>query len=183
MQQERRQKILEWKQNKEKELIEKKQILLEEKKIQKQKEKEIYYINKIKTQYILDDYHKKKEQEKEKQRLIEEEKIKSAQNINKFDIDRIKDKEDALLQKKLEAKQNKASVKMNQEIKYQNYKIKEKEKLKYVPSKLKESTTQSKNRKREKFDANKEQKKDAYTMANNVLGRTARAIPAWRQGL
>jgi len=183
MQQERRQKILEWKQNKEKELIEKQQILFEEKKIQKQKEKEIYYINKIKTQYILDDYHKKKEQEKEKQRLIEEEKIKSAQNINKFDIDRIKDKEDALLQKKLEAKQNKASVKMNQEIKYQNYKIKEKEKLKYVPSKLKESTTQSKNRKREKFDANKEQKKDAYTMANNVLGRTARAIPVWRQGL
>ena len=183
MQQERRQKILEWKQNKEKELIEKQQILYEEKKIQKQKEKEIYYINKIKTQYILNDYHKKKEQEKEKQRLIEEEKIKSAQNINKFDIDRIKDKEDALLQKKLEAKQNKASVKMNQEIKYQNYKIKEKEKLKYVPSKLKESTTQSKNRKREKFDANKEQKKDAYTMANNVLGRTARAIPAWRQGL
>ena len=183
MQQERRQKILEWKQNKEKELIEKQQILFEEKKIQKQKEKEIYYINKIKTQYILGDYHKKKEQEKEKQRLIEEEKIKSAQNINKFDIDRIKDKEDALLQKKLEAKQNKASVKMNQEIKYQNYKIKEKEKLKYVPSKLKESTTQSKNRKREKFDANKEQKKDAYTMANNVLGRTARAIPAWRQGL
>ena len=183
MQQERRQKILEWKQNKEKELIEKQQILFEEKKIQKQKEKEIYYINKIKTQYILDDYHKKKEQEKEKQRLIEEEKKKSAQNINKFDIDRIKDKEDALLQKKLEAKQNKASVKMNQEIKYQNYKIKEKEKLKYVPSKLKESTTQAKNRKREKFDANKEQKKDAYTMANNVLGRTARAIPAWRQGL
>ena len=183
MQQERRQKILEWKQNKEKELIEKQQILFEEKKIQKQKEKEIYYINKIKTQYILDDYHKKKEQEKEKQRLIEEEKIKSAQNINKFDIDRIKDKEDALLQKKLEAKQNKASVKINQEMKYQNYKIKEKEKLKYVPSKLKESTTQSKNRKREKFDANKEQKKDAYTMANNVLGRTARAIPAWRQGL
>ena len=183
MQQERRQKILEWKQNKEKELIEKQQILFEEKKIQKQKEKEIYYINKIKTQYILDDYHKKKEQEKEKQRLIEEEKIKSAQNINKFDIDRIKDKEDALLQKKLEAKQNKASVKMNQEIKYQNYKIKEKEKLKYIPSKLKESTTQSKNRKREKFDANKEQKKDAFTMANNVLGRTTRAIPTWRQGL
>ena len=184
IQQERRQKILEWKQNKEKELIEKQQILYEEKKIQKQKEKEIYYINKIKTQYILNDYHKKKEQEKEKQRLIEEEKIKNEKNnINKFDIDRIKDKEDALLNKKLEAKQNKASIKLNQEIKYQNYKIKEKEKLKYIPSKLKESTTQSKNRKREKFDANKEQKKDAFTMANNVLGRTTRAIPTWRQGL
>ena len=184
MQQERRQKILEWKQNKEKELMEKQQILFEEKKIQRQKEKEMYYINKIKNQYILEDYHRRKEKEKEeKERLIEEEKLKLAQNINKFDIDRIKDKEDALLQKKLDAKQVKQSNKMNQEIKYQNYKIKEKQKLKYVPSKLKESTTQSKNRKREKFDSNKEQKKDACTMANNVLGRTTRAIPSWRQGL
>ena len=184
IQEERRQKVMEWKQNKEKELMEKRQIQFEEKKIQRQKEKEIYYINKIKNQYILEDYHKRKKEEKEqRERILEEEKIKAAQNINKFDIDRIKDKEDALLQKKLEAKQVKASNKMEKEIKYQNYKIKEKQKLKYVPSKLKESTTQSKNRKREKFDPNKEQKKDAYTMANNVLGRTTRAIPSWRQGL
>ena len=184
IQEERRQKVIEWKQNKEKELMEKRQIQFEEKKIQRQKEKEIYYINKIKNQYILEDYHKRKKEEKEqRERILEEEKMKAAQNINKFDIDRIKDKEDALLQKKLEAKQVKASNKMEKEIKYQNYKIKEKQKLKYVPSKLKESTTQSKNRKREKFDPNKEQKKDAYTMANNVLGRTTRAIPSWRQGL
>ena len=184
IQEERRQKVMEWKQNKEKELMEKRQIQFEEKKIQRQKEKEIYYINKIKNQYILEDYHKRKKEEKEqRERILEEEKIKAAQNINKFDIDRIKDKEDALLQKKLEAKQVKASNKMEKEIKYQNYKIKEKQKLKYVPSKLKESTTQSKNRKREKFDPNKAQKKDAYTMANNVLGRTTRAIPSWRQGL
>ena len=175
---------MEWKQNKEKELLAKQQILYEEKKIQRQKEKEIYYINKIKNHYALEEYHQRKKQEQEeKAKLIEEEKNKLAQNINKFDIDRIKDKEDALLQKKLEAKQVKVSNKLSQEIKYQNYKIKEKEKLKYVPSKLKESTTQSKNRKREKFDPNKEQKKDAYTMANNVLGRTTRAVPSWRQGL
>ena len=184
IQEERRQKVLEWKQNKEKELLAKQQILYEEKKIQRQKEKEIYYINKIKNHYALEEYHQRKKQEQEeKAKLIEEEKNKLAQNINKFDIDRIKDKEDALLQKKLDAKQVKVSNKLSQEIKYQNYKIKEKEKLKYVPSKLKESTTQSKNRKREKFDPNKEQKKDAYTMANNVLGRTTRAVPSWRQGL
>ena len=184
IQEERRQKVLEWKQNKEKELQQKQQILFEEKKIQRQKEKEIYYINKIKNQYILDNYHKRKQKEKEeKEKLLEEERIKLAQNINQFDIERIKDKEDALLQKKLDAKQIKNSKKVNQEIKYQNYKIKEKQKLKYVPSKLKESTTQSKNRKREKFDPTKEQKKDACTMANNVLGRTTRAIPTWRQGL
>ena len=68
---------MEWKQNKEKELLEKQQILFEEKKIQRQKEKEIYYINKIKNQYILEDYHRRKEKEKEeKERLIEEEKLK-----------------------------------------------------------------------------------------------------------
>ena len=184
IQEQRRQKVMEWKLNKEKELMEKRQIQFEEKKIQRQKEKEIYYINKIKNQYILEDYHRKKEKEKEeRERLIEEEKIKNAQNINKFDIDRIKDKEDNLLQKKLEAKQIKDANKKSQEIKYQNYKIKEKQKLKYIPSKLIESTTQSKNRKREKFDPNKEQKKDACTMANNVLGRTTRAIPTWRQGI
>ena len=77
IQQERRQKVMEWKQNKEKEMMEKQQILLEEKKIQKQKEKELYYINKIKNHYILEDYHRRKEKEKEeKERLIEEEKLK-----------------------------------------------------------------------------------------------------------
>ena len=59
----------------------------------------------------------------------------------------------------------------------------EKEKMKYIPSKYNELTTQSKNRKREKFDPKKEKGKDACTMANNVLGKTSRAIPLWRQGL
>ena len=73
------------------------------KKIQIQKEKEIYYINKIKNHYTLEDYQGRKQQEQhekeEKKKLTEEKKIKLAQNINKFDIDRIKDKENALLQK------------------------------------------------------------------------------------
>ena len=87
------------------------------------------------------------------------------------------------MEKKIVAKRIKSSKGISNELMYQNYKMKEKEKLKYIPSKVNELTTQSKNRTREKFDPKKEKGRDACTMANNVLGRTSRAIPLWRQGL
>ena len=184
IQEERRQKVYEWKQNKEKEFYEKRQKLMEEQKMQRQKERETYYMNKQKNQYMLEDYYRKKEEEEQKRKMIEEEeKKKRGLSINKFDIDRIKEKEDALLEKKIVAKRVKSSKGLSKEIMYQNYKMKEKEKMKFIPSKYKELTTQSKNRKREKFDPKKEKGRDACTMANNVLGRTTRAIPMWRQGL
>ena len=97
IQEERRQKVFEWKQNKEKEFYEKRQKLMEEQKMQKQKEKETYYMNKQKNQYLLNDYYRKKEEEEQKKKIMEEEeKKKRGLSINKFDIDRIKEKEDAL---------------------------------------------------------------------------------------
>ena len=184
IQEERRQKVFEWKQNKEREFYEKRQKLMEEQKMQRQKERETYYMNKQKNQYILEDYYRKKDEEEQKRKMIEEEeKKKRGLSINKFDIERIRGKEDALLEKKIVAKRIKSTKGLSNEIMYQNYKMKEKEKMKYIPSKYKELTTQSKNRKREKFDPKKEKGRDACTMANNVLGRTSRAIPVWRQGL
>jgi len=184
IQEERRQKVFEWKQNKEKEFYEKRQKLMEEQKMQKQKEKEAYYMNKQRNQYLLNDYYRKKEEEEQKKKIMEEEeKKKRGLSINKFDIDRIKEKEDALLEKKIVAKRVKSSKGISNELMYQNYKMKEKEKMKYIPSKYNQLTTQSKNRKREKFDPKKDKGKDACTMANNVLGKTSRAIPLWRQGL
>ena len=184
IQEERRQKVFEWKQNKEKEFYEKRQKLMEEQKMQKQKEKEAYYMNKQRNQYLLNDYYRKKEEEEQKKKIMEEEeKKKRGLSINKFDIDRIKEKEDALLEKKIVAKRVKSTKGLSKEIMYQNYKMKEKEKMKYIPSKYNQLTTQSKNRKREKFDPKKDKGKDACTMANNVLGKTSRAIPLWRQGL
>ena len=61
--------------------------------------------------------------------------------------------------------------------------MKEKEKMRNVSSKYQQMNTNYNNRKREKFDPKKDQIKDACTMANNVLGKTSRAIPIWRQGL
>ena len=184
IQEERRQKVYEWKQNKEREQYEKQQKYMEEQRMQRQKERETYYMNKQRNQYALEDYYRRKEEEQKKKMMEEEEeKKKRGLSINKFDIDRIKGKEDALLEKKIVAKRVKSSKGLSKEIMYQNYLIREKEKLKYIPSKYNELTTQSKNRKREKFDPKKEQGRDAFTMANNVLGRTSRAIPLWRQGL
>ena len=157
---------------------------MEEERIQKERERETYYMNKQRNQYVLDDYHRRKEEEEQRRKMMEEEeKKKRGLSINKFDIERIKGKEDALLEKKIVAKRVKSSKGLSEELMYQNYKMREKEKLKYIPSKYKELTTQSKNRKREKFDPKKDHGKDACTMANNVLGRTSRAIPLWRQGI
>ena len=184
IQEERRQKVYEWKQNKEKEFYENRQKMMEEQKMQRQKERETYYMNKQRNQYMLEDYYRRKEEEEQRKKIIEEEeKKKRGLSINKFDIDRIKEKEDALLEKKIVAKRVKSTKGLSKEIMYQNYKMKEKEKMKYIPSKYKELTTQSKNRKREKFDPKKEKGRDACIMANNVLGRTSRAIPLWRQGI
>ena len=182
IQEERRQKVLEWKQNKLKEDFEKKQKLYEDEKKQKQKEKEIYYMNKQKNQYILEDYHKKKEEQEYLKKLYEEEKNKKKE-INQFDIERIKEKEENLLEKKITAKRINSAKKLKTEINYQNFKIKEKEKMKNIPSKYQQMNTNYNNRKREKFDPSKDQPKDACTMANNVLGRGSRAIPIWRKGL
>ena len=152
IQEERRQKVYEWKQNKEKEFYEKRQKLMEEQKMQRQKERETYYMNKQKNQYMLEDYYRKKEEEEQKRKMIEEEeKKKRGLSINKFDIDRIKEKEDALLEKKIVAKRVKSSKGLSKEIMYQNYKMKEKEKMKFIPSKYKELTTQSKNSKKRKI--------------------------------
>ena len=74
----------------------------------------------------------------------------------------------------------------DQNIKYNNelkaYNEKDTENKKYM-----EDLNKELNYFKEQINANNNdynnKKKDAYTMANNVLGRTTRAIPAWRQGL
>jgi len=52
-----------------------------------------------------------------------------------------------------------------------------------VESKLNHETQAMKDKKREKFDENKDQRRDAMTMGGNVLGVSVRAMPMWRQGI
>jgi hypothetical protein len=52
-----------------------------------------------------------------------------------------------------------------------------------VESRLNQETKAMKDKKREKFDENKDLKRDAMTMGGNVLGVSVRAMPMWRQGI
>ena len=52
-----------------------------------------------------------------------------------------------------------------------------------VESRLNQDTQAIKDKKREKFDENKDQRRDAMTMGGNVLGLSVRAMPMWRQGI
>ena len=52
-----------------------------------------------------------------------------------------------------------------------------------VGSRLNQETKAMKDKKREKFDENKDVRKDAMTMGGNVLGVSVRAMPMWRQGI
>jgi len=49
-----------------------------------------------------------------------------------------------------------------------------------VGSRLNQETKAMKDKKREKFDENKDQRRDAMTMGGNVLGVSVRAMPMWR---
>ena len=49
-----------------------------------------------------------------------------------------------------------------------------------VGSRLNQETKAMKDKKREKFDENKDARKDAMTMGGNVLGVSVRAMPMWR---
>lgn len=52
-----------------------------------------------------------------------------------------------------------------------------------VGSRLNQETKAMKDKKRDKFDENKDQRRDAMTMGGNVLGVSVRAMPMWRQGI
>ena len=66
---------------------------------------------------------------------------------------------------------------------YTKYKIKKMDELDKIQPQLLVKTENFENKQRKKFDKSKDHKKDAFTMANNVLGRMTRAVPQWRKGL
>ena len=149
-------------------------------KLKKEKEREIYLINKMKNQNLINEYHKKKEEELNKNYLSQNN---APIEINKFDFERIKEREDNLLQKKKDAIRAKSSKKFRVEENYAKYKLKQSSKMNKIKSKINESTDAARNKQRNKFNPDLDTKKDACTMANNMFGHMNRAIPLWRRGL
>lgn len=182
-QQIKKQKVNEWRQRKQQEENEKKkQELLIQKQL-KQHQKQIYLQNKMKNDILIDNYKRQKEEEEFQKELQIKQKKQALEYVSRFDIERIKQREDNILQQKINAKRLKSANNLRKQISYQNYRINQNNKMKDMQSKLFEQTTTIKNKKRNKFDPLNDEGRECCTMANNVLGRTAKGIPQWRQGL
>ena len=109
--------------------------------------------------------------------------IKEVENINFIDLERIKERNDQLLNKRKEGLRTKSATKFSSEMSYNKYKLDRKKTLCNIESKLLEKTENSNVKQRDKFDFNKDRGKDAYTMANNVLCKVSRIVPEWRKNL
>ncbi len=111
--------IKEWK---EKKTMEKKTNLSKQKmdeKLQKEKERNLFLLNKEKKEIIINKYKEKKELEKK--RLQDKNKDDKYKNIlNQIDLDRIKKKEDILLEKKKKALRVQSSKNLRTENNYFN---------------------------------------------------------------
>ena len=155
---------------------------MEIEKIMKEKQKEKYLIQRERKQFLIDEFKKRKEIEKQNE-LMEQEKANQVY-YNNLDIERIREREEALLQKKKNNLKEKESKKLknNYEDPFLKYKLLAGTKIR-KDNKINEATQSYKNRQRTKFDPKKDEAKDACTMANNLLHLGGRAIPNWRKGL
>ena len=180
-QQNKKKLIEEWKEKKRLENISNLKKQEEEEKYIKEKEKEIYLQNKEKNQILIEEY-KRKKYEEEQEKIMKEKILEMNKNeFNQIDFDRIKEREELLLEKRKNAIREKSAKILRNQINYSRFKINSK--LNNIPSKLNEMTQGFKNKQRNKFNPKTDKGKDACTMANNVLGHTSKAMPLWRVGL
>ena len=182
----KKEEVEKWRKNKEQEQKEYQEN--QAKLLQAKKAKELenmIKLNQLKHQKIKE-YKENTENFDEKHNISA---VKDIRNSNKvpisnIDLERIKEKNELLIKKKVEAKRSKSSIGIKVETNYINYKENKKSKIfANVNSKLNENTTIFELKKRNKFDPNKEKSKDAFSLANNVLGKTALKVPQWRKGL
>jgi hypothetical protein len=171
-------KIEEWKQKKqqEKEMEEQIKKNIEKAKREQEKMKHIEKMNKVKP--MIEEYKKQKEREKEKQI----EKL-STHEINETDLDRIREKNEKLVEKKILVSKTKPLEKIRRAKSYVKFRLKQMEKLEAIEPKLEEKTEGYIQKERKKHDPKKDKGRIADTMGGNVLYHTNRAIPQWRKGL
>lgn len=103
--------------------------------------------------------------------------------INEIDLQRIKEKNEKLIEKKMLVIRSKSVNKIRNSENYTKFKLKKMEKFEKIEPRLNQNTTGYELKKRNKFDPDKETKREASSMANNVLGHMSRATPLWRKGL
>jgi hypothetical protein len=177
---EEKQKLEEWKKKK---LQEKREKYEEELRIEqeiKEKERMKYLERSSVVKPMIEEYKKVK--------IVQEiNKTNSELNpsikVSEIDMERIKEKSEKIVQKKMLIVKSKSLNMIKKAESYTKYKIKKMDELDKIQPQLLVKTENFENKQRKKFDKSKDHKKDAFTMANNVLGRMTRAVPQWRKGL
>jgi hypothetical protein len=170
-------KLDEWKQKKQVEKLEKEEETkrIEFAKREQERQKYIEKTNKVKP--MLDEFKKQKDYQKQ----LEQEANTNVNKISEIDLERVKERNDKLV----ESKKLLAKVKPYEKIRlaksYTKFKLKRMEKLELLETKIEEPTAEYENKKRKKHDYVNNRQAD--TMGGNVLHRTTRAVPEWRKGL
>ena len=170
--------VKEWKEQKEKQNIEMERERMRQEKEKQEKERMMYMMKKERTQNQLEEYKKKKEYEN----YMRSNTSNTNTNVNPIDIERIREREEILLEKRKEALRAKSSKNFKMEESYTKFKLKQNKKFSAVDTKIYQTTEGWKKKQRTKFNPQTDHGKDACTMANNLLGHMSRAVPAWRKG-
>lgn len=170
--------VKEWKEQKEKQNIEMERERMRQEKEKQEKERMMYMMKKERTQNQLEEYKKKKEYEN----YMRSNTSTTNTNVNPIDIERIREREEILLEKRKEALRAKSSKNFKMEESYTKFKLKQNKKFSAVDTKIYQTTEGWKKKQRTKFNPQTDHGKDACTMANNLLGHMSRAVPAWRKG-
>lgn len=189
----KKQELEEWKRYKE---IRKNEDILLKKQLDheaKIKERDKYLKKKQDNQKIIEAYKEKKNYKENTQEFpnngnhdhtyYTKNEFPYKKQISNIDLQRIQEKNNYLIEKKIQMKRVKSSNGLKSEIQFNKFKEKRKSELINTTSKLTELTTNYQMKQRTKFDPNNQKSKDCSTLANNVLGRTALKVPEWRKNL
>jgi len=179
---EKQKKLEEWKLQKELKKRELEDQKYREEIERRERERIVYEEKKKFVQPHLEEYKKYKNYIKQEQEFLKQQTLLELKaDINEIDLERIKEKNDKILEKRINTAKAKSVQKLRNAEHYVKFKIKKIKELEKVESKLTVQTEAIKEKQRKKHDY--KTNKNADTMGGNLLGRMARAVPEWRKGL
>lgn len=127
-----------------------------------------------------------KQLEKERQERVKQNAMKEKQYVDPETINRIRIKEEQLLEKKQKLVTQQLEKNLQRQHFFEQVILNPEplnDKFSSVKSKLKQETMATVSKKRDKFDKEKDQGKWADNMAGNLIRAQGRAQVSWRQGI
>ncbi len=175
-----KEKIGEWKKQKEVQLREKTEKELAERKQKEEERSRKRELERAKQQRTLQEYKEKKAAEELAKMQQDAIKKSEKKKPKPEDVAKLQEREHETFMKKMEKVQSKKFAKIDRIEREERTKQKLQENYKHVASKLNSETAAAVSKKREKFDG---KGKDALTFGGCVVYTQMRAVPSWRAGL